>query len=275
MMASGAGEVHPLLISAGPIANISDRMCICIDLGQIAEPTRFWNPLGAQGTSFEVTGRPTYDFTRARVRAAAAALAPGYLRIGGTEADRVFLALNATSLADISAPPAPFKSVLRGDHMGAISRFAHETGLEIIFALNAGWGARNAHGAWRSDAARSMLRHVRLHKLPFAVFELGNEPNAYPYLQSGLVVSPEQFAADFFALTRARDEELPTARLAAPGTAWFPSIGEVPMGMPVASLAAAAGAWLEWGYHRRVVAELEHRVLPDILTWHYYPVSAL
>ena len=67
---------------------------------------------------------------------------------------------------------------------------------------------------------RTLLRHVRRNALPFTVFELGNEPNAYPYLQNGLVVTPEQFANDFFALSRARDELLPKALLAIPGTAW-------------------------------------------------------
>ena len=260
-------NMHPLLISARPVATISDRMCICIDLGQIAEPTRFWNPLGAAGSTLEVTGRPTYDFSRRRLRAAAAALSPGYLRVGGTEADRVFLALNATGIEDISAPPVPFKSVLRADHVTAIGEFARDTGLEVIFALNAGWGARNAHGAWRSDAARSMLQYVGEHALPFTIFELGNEPNAYPYLQSNLVVPPEQFAADFFALSRARDELLPTALLAAPGTAWFPSIGEVPMAL----VSSRGPPRLESNYQRRVVVASERRALPDILTWHYYP----
>jgi len=166
----------------------------------------------------------------------------------------------------VASVPVPFKSVLYADHITAIGDFARATGLEIMFALNAGWGVRNEHGAWMSGEARTLLQHVKKHALPFRVFELGNEPNAYPYLQKGLVVTPEQFAADFFALSAVRDELLPRALLAIPGTAWFPSIGEIPM-----LDASALPPRLEGGFQRRALVAAERRAVPDILTWHYYP----
>ena len=63
----------------------------------------------------------TYDFGRVRLRNMASALAPGLLRIGGTEADRVFYALDEPSLALAeSQPPPPFKSVLKAARIDAI-----------------------------------------------------------------------------------------------------------------------------------------------------------
>ena len=79
-----------LRASDDAVSEVDERyLSFCIDLGQIAEPTRFWNPDG----SGETTGRPSYDFGRVRLRNLARALAPALLRIGGTEADRAYYAL--------------------------------------------------------------------------------------------------------------------------------------------------------------------------------------
>ena len=54
-----------LRASDDAVSEVDERyLSFCIDLGQIAEPTRFWNPDG----SGETTGRPSYDFGRVRLR---------------------------------------------------------------------------------------------------------------------------------------------------------------------------------------------------------------
>ena len=207
--------------SKDSIAELDERyLSVCIDLGQVAEPTRFWNPDG----SGEIVDCATFDFDRPVLRNMTAALAPAFLRIGGTEADRVHYALDP---ADPIAPPAPFKSTLTAAHLDAIGDFATATGLDVCFTLNAGWGARTASGEWTSDRARALMRYVKRRRHPFTVFELGNEPNAYPLFHNGLVVEPETFAADVRELARLRDDECPAARIAAPSTAWWPNLGEV------------------------------------------------
>ena len=76
--------------STHQIAAIDERyLSIALDIGQIAEPTRFWNPKGHG----ETDARSSFDFSRGRLRTMTAALAPCYLRIGGTEADRCLYAL--------------------------------------------------------------------------------------------------------------------------------------------------------------------------------------
>ena len=257
--------LYRLLVPEIQIATIANRMCFCVDLGQIATPTRFWNPLGAAGDSLEVIGRPTFDFARPRLRGLAQALAPAYLRIGGTEADRSFYALDGS---DPTTPPAPFTSVLHARHLDAVGDFARAVGFELMLTVNAGWGARSVHGAWLSDQTRTLLRYVRTHSIPLTVLELGNEPNAWPYLQRGLAISPERYAQDLLALTSARDDELPGALVAAPATAFFPTIGEVP--------SIVASCWpprlLAAGdFQARALAAAERLALPDIVTWHYYP----
>ena len=267
---SAATYVHRLVVSAAPIAHVDERyLCLCVDLGQIAEPTRFWNPAGAKGSTLETVNRSTYDFGRVRLRNMASALAPGLLRIGGTEADRVFYALDEPSLALAeSQPPPPFKSVLKAARIDAIGEFATSVGFEVVFALNAGWATRTSAGGWDTTQARDLLAYIKARALPFAVFELGNEPNGWPYLQGGLSISPEQFARDLFALVRVRDELLPAAKVAAPSTAWFPSVGELPA--PTLHGPSGGPAWMH-GYLAGVLRASERLALPDIVTWHYYP----
>lgn len=247
--------------SKDAIAELDERyLSVCLDLGQVAEPTRFWNP---DGTG-EIVDCATFDFDRPVLRNMTAALAPAFLRIGGTEADRVHYALDPS---EPIAPPKPFKSTLTAAHLDAIGDFATATGLDVCFTLNAGWGARTSSGEWTSDRARALMRYVKRRRHPFTVFELGNEPNAYPLFHNGLVVEPETYAADVRELARLRDDECPAARIAAPSTAWWPNLGEV-------------DTLVFWPprrikrYLARVLGALDKGVAAprlDIVTWHYYP----
>ncbi|KAL1516048.1 hypothetical protein AB1Y20_002660 [Prymnesium parvum] len=241
------------------LGRVDERyLSFTIDLGQIAEPTRFWNPDG----SGETIGRPTFDFANPRLRHMAAALAPAYLRIGGTEADRVIYSLEGTPPEQ---PPPPFKSVLTAAHVDALGEFALTTGLHVAFAVNAGWGARSAGGAWVSGMSRALMRYTARHGYPFTVWELGNEPNAWPLFQAQLLVQPEQYARDLRELAAARDAELPAARIAGPCTAYWPTIGEVPalqLRLPPRAVS---------NYLPRVLRAARAHVVPDVVTWHYYP----
>ena len=229
-----------------------------IDLGQIAEPTRFWNPDG----SGETVGRPTFDFANERMINMTAALAPAFIRIGGTEADRVIYALSGTPPAE---PPSPFNSVLSSKHVDALGRFAIAAGLRVSFTVNAGWGARTVTGVWDSTQTRALMRYVGRHNYPFTVWELGNEPNAWPLFQKNLVVEPEAYAADLAELAAARDNHLPSAKIAGPSTAYWPTIGEVPA-FPIEFPPRLITDFLP-----RVLRAAESHVVPDIVSWHYYP----
>ena len=283
----GQELVVALRASDAAIHEVDERyLSFTIDLGQIAEPTRFWNPDG----SGETTGRPTFDFASKRMHNMAAALAPAFLRIGGTEADRVLYALDG---AVPETPPPPFKSVLSAAHVDALGNFALQTGLHVSFTVNAGWGARTAAGVWGSTQTRALMRYVAEHKYPFTVWELGNEPNAWPLFQKNLVVEPEDYARDLVELAAARDAELPAARIAGPSTAYWPIIGEVRRSRPspvqacalspVPSHSAYLHAWqvpaFPWEFPPRLISDYLPRVLraapsyvvPDVVTWHYYP----
>lgn len=175
--------------SAAPVFEVSERyLSFCVDLGQIAEPTRFWNPDGSGETIGE---RPSFDFRNARLRNLCRALAPAYLRIGGTEADRVFYALSEAGEPlehTPLVPPPHYGSVLTPSHLRGLGAFANAVGLDISFALNAGWGPRagslvredGSASAWRSVQARALMRFAAAEAIPIRVWELGNEPNVRP-----------------------------------------------------------------------------------------------
>jgi heparanase 1 len=235
------------LAADAPIAEVSDRfLSIAVDTASVVGGA-FWDPSG--GGVMAVVDVPAFDFARPRLRALAAELAPAYLRIGGTDADRIGYA--------VAGAPAPEAGdwVLTGAQLDAFARFASELDFEIAFAVNAGEAARTPGGAWSPVAARALIRRLAAIGAPVAVWELGNELNAYPVLH-GLRVEPAQFAADAHALRAAVDETMPAARVAAPSPAFWPKLGEA-FPMTEAFLAAGGGEPL------------------GVLSWHYYPQQSL
>ena len=147
-----------------PAGTIDERyLSFCVDLGMIAQPTRFWNPDGSGETVGE---RPPFDFSRPRLRRLCGALSPAYLRVGGTEADRVYYALEQRGPQPPPPAPAGYGTVVTGRQLIAMGEFAREAGLEISLTLNAGWGSRagsaprpdGSAGAWRPDQAVELMR---------------------------------------------------------------------------------------------------------------------
>uniref|UniRef100_A0A7S3C5L5 Uncharacterized protein n=1 Tax=Haptolina ericina TaxID=156174 RepID=A0A7S3C5L5_9EUKA len=192
----------------------------------------------------------------------AAALAPAFIRIGGTEADRVLYALESQSP---TKPPPPFTSVLSSRHIDSLGDFALAAGLHVSFTVNAGWGARTGSGVWQSSQTRALMRYVSARGYPFTVWELGNEPNAWPLFQQNLIIEPEAYARDLGELAAARDAECPTARIAGPATAYWPTIGEVP------AFATHFPPRLVCNFLPRMLRAAPLHAVPEIVSWHYYP----
>lgn len=216
-------------------------LSVAVDLGQVAG-TVFWNP-DASGDP-EAPVEP-YDFTRDRLHELAAPLAPAWLRIGGTEADRLYYE------TDEGVPdplPDGFESALTREAWDGAGAFAEAVGFDLIFTLNAGPGPRPS-GAWDPENARALLRWTAAKAWPVGAWELGNEPNGWPLL-FGLNVTPAAWAEDLATLADLRDEEAPGALVVGPATAWWPLVGE----------------FVE--YLGPAVAAAERL---DVVTWHYYP----
>jgi heparanase 1 len=241
----------PTVSTASPVATIDERfLTVAVDAAQVVGAP-FWVPLDA-GAETDQSPGPPYDFTRPKLRALAAALAPAYLRIGGTTADDVFYDL---SDSPVGTPPPPYQYVLTRAQWDAVNAFATATGMRVIFTIDAGPGPRDSTLAWTPDNARTLLSYTTGQGYPIALWELGNEVDAFP-LTHGLSfeISPKQFAQDLAAARALIASTTPGIPLGAPSSAYWPALGEV---IPfTAALMDAGGASL------------------DVVTWHYYPMQS-
>lgn len=233
------------------VAEISDRfLSFAVDAAQAAGGY-FWDADATVGTEGTERVAP-YDFTRPRLRRLAAALAPAYLRIGGTAADRLYYDLSAEP---VTTPPEGYEEVLTAAIWDGVADFARELDLEIFFTLDAGLGPRDAEKQWTPDNARTLIEYSVAHEVPVAVWELGNEVNAYPLLL-GLYLTGADFAADAAIARALIDEVDPTGLLAAPSSAYWPAVGEI-REIYADFLEAGGGDSL------------------DLITWHYYPQQSV
>ena len=224
-------------------------LSVAVDTAQVVGAD-WWNLTGnAHDPTVKV---PVYDFTRPALLVLAAGLSPALLRIGGTEADRVYYDLSA---APVTTPPAPYVDVLTQTLWDGVNRFAMDVGFQVVFTLNAGPGPRDATGAWTPANAKTLLDYTEAHGYPLFAWELGNEVNMYP-LSLGITVSPAQFVADAVAARDVVNAEALNTKLVAPASMYWPKTGEVLPFYPGA-MEAGVGASL------------------DAVTWHYYPQQSL
>lgn len=235
-------------ISREPVARVSECfLSVAVDIAQ-AVGGRFW---GAEARRDLVPGGgrtvAAYDFDRPGLVQLVGALAPAYLRIGGTASDQVYY-----DLGDRPSPALPegYRYRLTRTQWDAINRFAIACGLEVVFTLNAGRGPRGSGRAWTPDNAAALIAYTVGQGYPVAMWALGNEPNFFPFAH-GLPIWAGQLAADYATLRRLLDDLAPDARLGGPSSPYWPVVGEM---LPfLGSFLRRAGGLL------------------DVVTWHYYP----
>jgi heparanase 1 len=189
-----------------------------------------------------------FDFDRATLRTYARALAPAVLRVGGSEADRVYYDTGGR----LREPPAGFDYVLSAARWEELATFAADMGMRVLFTVNAGPGPRGADRRWAGENARSLMAHAAGRGDPVLGWELGNEINAFPVIH-GLRrrVSARRYARDFRLFSRIVRQAAPGTLAAGPASAFWPVLGEFQR--------------VTAPFLRRVDGEL------DVLTWHYYP----
>jgi heparanase len=220
-------------------AEVDERfLSFAIDTAQVVGG-EFWAPPSEAQGLLRTSAVRRYDFARPRLRRLAAALAPAYLRIGGTDADRT-----AYFEAGRGA-----RWVLTRERWDEVNEFARALDLRLAFTLNAGPGARDGDGNWDPASARALIAYTREKAYPVDVWELGNEVNAYPVIHR-MWLSADRYAGD---LRQARQliSSVGSGRLAGPASAFWPILGELrPFSRPVLERAGAA---------------------VDVVSWHYYP----
>jgi heparanase 1 len=237
----------PLALHAdAPVATIDERyLTVAVDSAQVVG-AKFWDPNGG----FKQVPVGKYDFTRPRLRRLAAELAPAYLRIGGSEADKVYYDM---SDAPPATPPAPYVDILDRATWDGVHDFARTLDFQVLFTLNAGPGPRDAKLKWIPDNARVLLEYTRAKGYTIALWELGNEANGFPFIHGiDFKISGAQFAEDAKTARALVDASAPGDKLGAPSSAYWPKVGEF-IALYPQFMAAGGGKAL------------------DVITWHYYP----
>lgn len=134
-------------------------------------------------------------FTNPNLIAAAAALAPSRLRVGGSGADAVVYGLTPGSPECAGIPPQPpplspgcdycTSGCLNGSHLETLFSFAQAARADVIFGVSMGIHEACAAGdsfVWATSAARTnadnLLAGLRGRGIKPYAFELGNEVRA-------------------------------------------------------------------------------------------------
>jgi len=178
-------------------------------------------------------------------------LAPAYLRIGGSEADKIHY---------FSAPEDEREPlVLTQEQWDNLHAFIQRNQLKLMFTCKYGLFNRRHHGRWRGDELSELLAYSRAQGYAIDVFELGNELNAY-WAFHGLLSQPRavNLARDYDRFSALIGEYFPEARICGPGSAFWPKLGEA-----IPKISSITPKFL---------AAVKTRL--DIIDWHYYPFQS-
>jgi heparanase len=239
-----------------PVAEVSTRyLSFAIDMSQIVGG-KWWNPPAdrSEWSSGSVPA-PVFDLDRPQLDRLVRALAPAYLRLGGSESDKVYYDLRAGSQDHPSVPPG-YQSVLPRAQWDAACAFARRNDLRLVFTLNAGPTARDHAGRWTGANAGELLAYTAKQNYEVSAWELGNEVNVFfAVLGPRSQISVEQYGHDLKVARALIARHTPGVRLAGQGSAFWPVVGE-PLSFYFGFLPA---------YLRKAGKLL------DLITWHYYP----
>ncbi len=212
----------------------------------------WWEGTRRTRTGFGHNSATPADLGDPRLIAYARALTPAFLRLGGSEADRIFYAFSTSAPPPGRRSESAFRSVLTRERWDEVGAFARQSGLELFVTLNAGAGPRDGDGRWNPTSAEEFITYTADRGYPVSVWEFGNEVNGFPFIHGpGSHLTAGRYAADFTTFHDIVRRHAPRALTAGPASAYWPVAGELLPLLP------------------RLVRRL--RRLPDVITWHYYP----
>ncbi|KRT78377.1 hypothetical protein AMK59_6605 [Oryctes borbonicus] len=191
--------VHILLIQPNPsivYATNTKFLSVALDSSMIAD------------------GFSKFDMRSQRLRNMIKNLSPGYLRIGGTMADRIIFAISdmhsekyfineqdgsdcAYEEIQCSLESRP-NSTLSAKEWLELYDLASTTGFTILFDLNV--LLRKADGTWDYENAEKLIEFSNDKNMD-VIWQLGNEPNSFQHVFN-TSVNASQLAQDFMTLRR-------------------------------------------------------------------------
>lgn len=171
------------------------------------------------GENFEAIreARAPTDLGNQRLRNLTAALAPLYIRYGGTTSNSVYF-------HDSDMPPPPevpegFQAVLTRQSWRKALEFAQAVDAKVVTGFTVSDGVRDEDGGWTPLHAAPWLAYTQAVGGEVYAAELYNEPNAREPGRTEGPESAESYARDFARLSELTDRVAPDLKLAGPGTA--------------------------------------------------------
>jgi heparanase 1 len=204
------------------------------------------------------------DLDNSRLNQLIKALGPMYLRVGGTDADKIKYQL--TSESDSSSNS---KNTLTAKDWDSLIQFVDRNQLNLFFTLSAGPLHRTGSswlgaGEWSSSQFIELLdyHNSKYPHLNTITWEFGNELNAY-WLIHGLnqQILTDQYASEYQDVRSILNEKRPGEQLAGPASAVWPVLGET-----IPGITEMIPDFLQWNF--------VHDQKVDILSWHYYPTQS-
>lgn len=179
------------------------------------------------------------------------ALGPAYLRVGGSEADKIHYFTADNDDAD--------NLILTQQIWDDLHDFIQRNQLKFTFTFKYGLFKRREHGSWQGSEVQNLLEYTHKKGYQIDVCELGNELNAY-WAFHGLTSQPkaQKLAADYATFIEQIRSNLPKCRISGPGSAFWPKLGET-----IKPFSNITDKFLE---------SLQHKL--DIIDWHYYPFQS-
>lgn len=212
-----------------------------------------------QAETFEAVRefRAPTDLGNPRLRTLTAALAPLYIRYGGTTTNSVYFQDNDEP--QLAQPPAGFRWVLTRESWRRALKFAAAMDARVLTGFTVSAGVRDENGAWTSAHAAPWLAYTRSIGQEIYAAELFNEPNAREPGRTERGESAAEFAHDFAAFSAFMARAAPEVKLGGPGVA---TLG-IPI--PIPSLEEVTP---------EQYMSAEPRPQVDIVTYHFYGAVA-
>lgn len=197
---------------------------------------------------------PPIDLNSNKLDKLVRALGPAYLRIGGSEADKIhYLEAQPESLDAL---------ILTASMWDSLHAFVERNQLKLCFTFKYGLFKRKHHGFWHGSEVERLLHHSKQKGYKLDVCELGNELNAY-WAFHGLSAQPsaKNLADDYQRFSELVKYHYPEARIIGPGSAFWPLLGETIK--PFSNLT-----------RRFLMGCNQNGAKLDLVDWHYYPFQS-
>lgn len=240
------------LEQAAPVHQVDERyLSFSIDISLIIGG-QWWEGSDRSSRGLGTVRVPPLPLDHPKLSQYVKHLSPAYLRVGGSEADTIHY-FCSQELPNEKEPE------LSEAIWNRLIQFIKEHELKFMFTFKYGAFDRKQHGNWNGADCAALLQYTQQRGVNIDVCELGNELNAY-WAFHGLSAQPraKQLVLDYQRFINQVRLLSPQSRIAGPGSAFWPFLGET-----IKYLSNITPAFLE---------ELSGQL--DIVDWHYYPFQS-